>query len=186
MIAVALDPARIAVAVAGHGAPALRRAALLAAGAPRVALFCDRPETLAGPLPNGVELRAVLPDRTALGGIGALWITGLDDGSAATLAASARGQGVLVNVEDRRELCDFHSLAEVRRGDLLLTVSTGGRSPGLAARVRAWLAGAFGPEWAARTAEIDALRRGWRAQGMTMGEVARLTDHTIEAAGWMP
>ena len=52
---------------------------------------------------------------------------------------------MLVNVEDRPALCDFHSVAEVRRGDLLLTVSTGGASPGLAARIRARLAAEFGP-----------------------------------------
>ena len=80
----------------------------------------------------------------------ALWIVGLPDDEAAALAALARSERVLVNVEDRPALCDFHSVAEVRRGDLLLTVSTGGASPGLAARIRARLAADFGPEWAER------------------------------------
>ncbi len=186
MIAVALDPARVAIAVAGRGASALRRASLLAAGAACVPLFCDTPDTLPGPVPPGVMLRMGLPDVDALAGIGALWITGLDAEAAGALAASGRRAGALVNVEDRRELCDFHSVAEIRRGDLLLTVSTGGRSPGLAARVRAWLAGAFGPEWATRTAELDALRASWRAQGRPIDELARLTDQAIDGAGWLP
>lgn len=185
MIAVALDPARVAVAVAGRGPSALRRATLLAAGAPRILLFCDTPAGLPDPLPAAVELRAGLPDALALAAVRVLWIAGLPEAVAAVLAASARRHGVLVNVEDRPDLCDFHSVAEVRRGDLLLTVSTGGRSPGLAARVRAWLAEAFGPEWATHTVEIATLRQGWRAQGWPTEELARATDDAILAAGWL-
>ena len=55
----------------------------------------------------------------------------------AALAGRARAQGILVNVEDEPLLCDFHVPATVRRGDLLLTVSSAGRSPGL---VAAWSA----------------------------------------------
>ena len=90
----------------------------------------------------------------------ALWIVGLPDDEAAELAALARSERVLVNVEDRPALCDFHSVAEVRRGDLLLTVSTGGASPGLAARIRARLAAEFGPEWADRLALLREPARG--------------------------
>ncbi len=183
MIAVALDPARVGVAVAGRGAPALRRARLLAAGAEQVLLFwmgSDAP----GALPANVTIRPE-PAPEALAGIGALWITGIDD-AAAACAAMARSVGVLVNVEDRRELCDFHSVAELRRGDLLLTVSTGGRSPGLAARIRARLAELFGPEWATRTEALGARRLDWRTRGLSLEELARQTDHAITAAGWMP
>ena len=96
----------------------------------------------------GPALRNFLPGRPDLAALRALWIAGLPDDEAAALAALARSERVLVNVEDRPALCDFHSVAEVRRGDLLLTVSTGGASPGLAARIRARLAADFGPEWA--------------------------------------
>ncbi len=64
--------------------------------------------------------------------------------------------------------------------------ATGGHSSGLAACIRACLAGTFGPEWATRTAELDALRRDWRARGLSVRELAQSTDHTIEAAAWMP
>src|SRR5262249_60100697 len=93
------------------------------------------------------------------------WSAGLRDEEAADLAALARRERVLVNVEDRPLLCDFHSVAAVHRGDLLLTVSTGGASPGLAARIRARLAAEFGPEWAERVALLRAQRDGWRRNG---------------------
>ena len=88
-----------------------------------------------------------------------------------------------MNVEDRPALCDFHSVAEVRRGDLLLTVSTGGASPGLAARIRARLAADFGPEWADRLALLRGHRTAWRQR--TGGDVAALTDALLHANGWL-
>ena len=169
MIAVSLDLAALPVAVAGHGEVALRRLqALRAAGADNVVLFADR-----------------LPTRGELAALRALWIAGLPDAEAAELAARARAERVLVNVEDRPALCDFHNVAEVRRGELLLTVSTGGASPGLAARIRARLAEEFGPEWAERTAMIRRLRDSWRQEQRSSGEVAELTDAVLRANGWL-
>ena len=98
------------------------------------------------------KLRRVLPSQPDMAALQVLWIAGLPVDAAAALAALARSERVLVNVEDRPQLCDFHSVAEVRRGDLLLTVSTGGASPGLSARIRARLATEFGPEWGERLA----------------------------------
>jgi precorrin-2 dehydrogenase/sirohydrochlorin ferrochelatase len=87
-----------------------------------------------------------------------------------------------VNAEDRPELCDFHSVAEVRRGDLLLTVSTGGASPGLAARIRARLAAEYGPEWADRLNLLRGRRAAWRQDG---NDVKALTDALLGANGWL-
>jgi precorrin-2 dehydrogenase / sirohydrochlorin ferrochelatase len=169
MIAISLDSAALPVAVAGRGELALRRLeALRTAGADNAVLFADR-----------------LPERAELAGLRALWIVGLSDAEAAELAARARAERVLVNVEDRPALCDFHNVAEVRRGDLLLTVSTGGASPGLAARIRARLGEEFGPEWAERTAFIRRLRDAWRRERRPMVEIAELTDAVLRANGWL-
>lgn len=51
-------------------------------------------------------------------------------------AAEARQAGALVNVVDTPALCDFTLPALVSRGDLLITVSTGGMSPMLSRRIR--------------------------------------------------
>src|SRR6185312_4388978 len=168
------------IAVAGRGVAALRRVrALKAGGAGNLLLFTDEPAD------GGEAVRPLPIRRSDLAGIRALWITGLADGEAAELAALARSERVLVNVEDRPALCDFHSVAEVRRGDLLMTVSTGGASPGLAARIRARLAEEFGSEWAERSAAIRRLRDGWRQERRPPGEIAELTDVVLRANGWL-
>jgi siroheme synthase-like protein len=65
----------------------------------------------------------------------------------AAIAADARAARVLVNVMDDVPNCDFAAPAIVRRGDLVVAIGTGGRAPALASRLRAELAGRFGPEW---------------------------------------
>jgi precorrin-2 dehydrogenase / sirohydrochlorin ferrochelatase len=92
---------------------------------------------------------------------------------------------VLVNVEDVTEGCDFHTPALVRRGDLLLTVSTAGRSPGLAARVRARLEAEYGPEWDERLGELARKRAAWRRRPRALEELAALTDAVINGKGWL-
>ena len=51
-------------------------------------------------------------------------------------AARLRGRGVLVNVADRPELCDFTLPSVLERGPVLVAVSTGGASAGLAKALR--------------------------------------------------
>jgi precorrin-2 dehydrogenase/sirohydrochlorin ferrochelatase len=63
------------------------------------------------------------------------------------IAREARARGVLVNVMDDVANCDFAAPAVVRRGDLAFAISTGGRSPALARRLREELEARFGPEW---------------------------------------
>ena len=101
---------------------------------------------------------AAQADQVALAGLRVLFVAGLERPVAAALAASARNAGVLVNVEDVPELCDFHVPANVRRGELVFTVSTCGRAPGLARRLREWLESAFGPEWSGRLDDVSAAR----------------------------
>ena len=48
----------------------------------------------------------------------------------------ARQRRILCNVVDDPQRCDFYSPAVVRRGDLQIAISTAGRSPALAQRLR--------------------------------------------------
>jgi precorrin-2 dehydrogenase/sirohydrochlorin ferrochelatase len=96
---------------------------------------------------------------------------GLSDEDSEWLAAAARARRIPVNIEDVMHLCDVHVPAIVRRGDLLLTVSTGGGAPAVASAVRAQLEEAFGEEWGPRLAELAALRTRLRAEGASFAEV---------------
>jgi precorrin-2 dehydrogenase / sirohydrochlorin ferrochelatase len=185
MIPVIVDPKQASIALIGRSHAAERRLELLLeGGAERLTVFADEPSPgLAARA--GTRLRRRLPEEEELRAFALLWIVDLPIAEAAPLARAARAAGCLVNVEDVIEFCDFHNPAQVRRGDLLLTVSTGGRSPGLAARIRSELARAFGPEWADRLNFIATRRAVWRRPGRPLDELARLTNATIDANGWL-
>lgn len=71
----------------------------------------------------------------------------------------AQKRGVLCNVVDVPDLCDFFYPAVVRRGDLQIAVSTAGQSPSLAQKIRQQLEKQFGPGYAAWVAELGETRK---------------------------
>jgi precorrin-2 dehydrogenase/sirohydrochlorin ferrochelatase len=71
----------------------------------------------------------------------------------------ARQRGVLCNVVDVPDLCDFYYPAVVRRGDLQIAVSTAGQSPSLAQKIRKQLEKQFGPGYASWIAELGETRK---------------------------
>ncbi len=64
-------------------------------------------------------------------------------------AAEADARGVFANVEDVVEHCSFIAPSVVRRGDLVIAISTSGRAPALAVRLRQRLEQELGPEYGA-------------------------------------
>ncbi|WP_245690451.1 precorrin-2 dehydrogenase/sirohydrochlorin ferrochelatase family protein [Sporolituus thermophilus] len=73
-------------------------------------------------------------------------------------AEEGRAKGALVNVADAPELCDFTVPSQIVRGDLVITVSTGGKSPALARRLRQELEARYGPEYGLYLAMVGRLR----------------------------
>jgi len=71
----------------------------------------------------------------------------------------AQRRGVLCNVVDVPEFCDFYYPAVVRRGDLQIAISTNGQSPSLAQKLRQQLERQFGPGYAPWVAELGATRK---------------------------
>lgn len=59
-----------------------------------------------------------------------------DDEAARAAAAELRARGLLVNVVDRPDLCDFTTPAIVDRAPVTIAIGTGGASAGLAKAVR--------------------------------------------------
>jgi siroheme synthase-like protein len=72
-------------------------------------------------------------------------------------AASKRH--IFCNVVDKPPLCSFIAPAIVRKGQIQIAISTGGRSPALAVRVKEEIARALGDEWGQLLDLITPLRR---------------------------
>jgi precorrin-2 dehydrogenase / sirohydrochlorin ferrochelatase len=71
----------------------------------------------------------------------------------------AQRRGILCNVVDVPEYCDFYYPAVVRRGDLQIAISTNGQSPSLAQKLRQQLERQFGPGYARWVAELGETRK---------------------------
>ncbi len=185
MFPLIVDTNQFTVALIGNGGATLRRLKLLdQAQAKQVIVYSDAPSEELKKL-AGRRLKSYLPKTEDLAGIKVIMIADFDQKKSEELYMLARSSGALVNVEDKRELCDFHVPAIVRRGDLLLTVSTNAASPRLARRIRQLLEAIFPHTWAERVAEIGKARQDWKSQGKSFEEVAKLTDQYLTERNWL-
>lgn len=96
--------------------------------------------------------------------------TGEDPVGNTEVAAEAQRERVLFNALDDVAHCDFAAVAVVRRGELRLAVSTGGKAPALARRVREQLDVRFGEEWGQLVEVLDGVRRACLPRTLTFGE----------------
>lgn len=95
-----------------------------------------------------------------------LCMVATDDGAAnAGVAREGRERGVWVNASDDPPNCDFILPSILRRGDLQIAVSTGGRSPALARKVREELEAHVGEEYAELAVLAGEVRDAERAEG---------------------
>jgi precorrin-2 dehydrogenase / sirohydrochlorin ferrochelatase len=85
-------------------------------------------------------------------------------------AEEARSLGSLVNVVNGQEFSDFTVPAHISRGDLLITVSTNGRSPVLARRLKEEIAGLYGPEYGLYLEIVARLRTGLKNRDGTSAD----------------
>ncbi|MBV8160729.1 MAG: bifunctional precorrin-2 dehydrogenase/sirohydrochlorin ferrochelatase [Acidimicrobiia bacterium] len=83
----------------------------------------------------------------------------------ATVYADADAAGVWVNSADDPDHCSATLPAVLRRGALVVTVSTGGRSPAIASWLKARLADEIGPEYEALLDLVAGQREAVRAGG---------------------
>lgn len=75
------------------------------------------------------------------------------------ITMQAKKSGVLLNSADRPDQCDFQVPAKIRRGDLLIAVSTGGASPALSTQIKHRLYLEFGPEYGVLVDLLANIRR---------------------------
>lgn len=145
------------VVVVGGGRVALRKiAGLVEAGARVRAVSLDFAPEILEYQDITCDRRAYEPD--CLEGACLVFACTSDYNTNALVAADARSRGILCNVADDPGSCDFFLPAVARQGDLAVSVSTGGASPGLAALLRDRLASQLGPEWGILVEELGRAR----------------------------
>jgi siroheme synthase-like protein len=93
-----------------------------------------------------------------------------------TVAREAREKGVLVNVADTPELCDFYLGSVIRKGNLKIAISTNGKSPTIAKRLKEEIGDMIPEEMEAVLENMSAIRRG--LNGDFPEKVRRLNDLT--------
>ncbi|MCL6628100.1 MAG: bifunctional precorrin-2 dehydrogenase/sirohydrochlorin ferrochelatase [Armatimonadetes bacterium] len=74
------------------------------------------------------------------------------------VSSKAQELGVLVNVVDDPELCTFLVPAIVRRGNVVISISTSGKSPILAKQIKEKVESCIGPEYQYLADMLGALR----------------------------
>lgn len=152
--------------VVGGGKVALRKVEGLLACGGRVTVVAPRitPELrVLGEVM--IEERPWRPDD-----LDGMWLViAATDDPAVNRAVYDAGQraGVWVNGADDPANCSFTLPSVVRRGDLQVTVSTGGRSPALATWLRRRLEGEIGPEYAVLLDLLATERDGLKAAGVS-------------------
>jgi precorrin-2 dehydrogenase/sirohydrochlorin ferrochelatase len=151
--------------VVGGGRVALRKVEGLLACGGRVTVVAPRIVDELRSLPVDIEERPWRPDDLA-----GMWLViAATDDPAVNRAVYDAGQraGVWVNGADDPANCSFTLPSVVRRGDLQVTVSTGGRSPALATWLRRRLEGEIGPEYAVLLDLLATERDGLKAAGIS-------------------
>ena len=81
----------------------------------------------------------------------------------ASVFRDAEARGILCNAVDDIENCHFYYGSVVQRGDLQIAISTNGKSPALAQRLRQELEQQFGPEYEVWLEWLGAARELLRA-----------------------
>jgi len=85
-----------------------------------------------------------------------------------SVASEAEETAVLVNVVDDPDNSDFIVPSSICRGDVTIAISTAGRSPALARKIRTRLEEAFGDEYASLALLINEVRTEVKRQGIKL------------------
>lgn len=106
-----------------------------------------------------------------------------DMGEKEAAAIRLRARGILLNVVDRPDLCDFTMPAIVDRDPVIIAVGTGGASAGLAKAVRQRIERILPPELGALAAALDAAKAALRARWPDPRDRRGALDTALAEAG---
>lgn len=108
----------------------------------------------------------------------------LDDAAEARAAAAAlRARGLLVNVVDRPELCDFTTPAIIDRAPVTIAIGTGGASAGLAKAVRQRIEALLPARLGALASALHAARDAMKARWPAAADRRRAIDAALAPGG---
>lgn len=94
----------------------------------------------------------------------------------ASVKEAAAKKGILANIADTPDLCDFYLGSIVNKGDLKIAISTNGKSPTIAKRLKEFLTDAIPPEMDQVLDNMQVLRS--RMNGNFSDKVKQLNDIT--------
>jgi precorrin-2 dehydrogenase/sirohydrochlorin ferrochelatase len=97
------------------------------------------------------------------------------------ISREARERKVLCNIADNPPLCDFILPALIRRGDLTITVSTGGKSPALAKKISRRLEEEFPETYGPYLDLLGRIRRHVLSLGLTQKENQTIFEALINS-----
>jgi len=164
---VVLDLGGRPVLVVGGGAVAERKVEGLRAACASITVVSPRVSArLAKMADDGdIRVRRRAYRRSDLRGVAIVFAATDDRNVNAAVAADSRRRRIWVNAADDPDHCDFILPSVLRRGSLLVSVTTGGRSPALARIVREELERLLGSDYALLTDLAGDVRRELRTRG---------------------
>jgi len=114
---------------------------------------------------------------------GAFLVIGATDDRAVNerIFRDARKRGVLANIVDDPDRCDFILPALCRQGELVITVATGGKSPALAKKLRQDLEERYGPEYEVLLKIMGEIRGGIIDRGQGSEENRRIFEAIVDS-----
>ena len=106
-----------------------------------------------------------------------------DESEARAAAAELRAHGLLVNVVDRPDLCDFTTPAIVDRAPVTIAIGTGGASAGLAKAVRQRIEALLPARLGALASALHAARAAMKARWPAAADRRRAIDTALASGG---
>ncbi|MBF0217392.1 MAG: bifunctional precorrin-2 dehydrogenase/sirohydrochlorin ferrochelatase [Candidatus Omnitrophica bacterium] len=99
------------------------------------------------------------------------------------ISSYCREKGILVNVVDKPDECAFILPSIIRRGDLTISISTGGISPALSRKIRLDLEKVIGMEYGAVAGAMKKIRPMAKKKMKSMKERKKFMEDILNYAG---
>ena len=104
-----------------------------------------------------------------------------DEGLNHRISEKAQERGLLINAVDQPPDCNFIVPSIVKRGDLILAISTSGKSPALAKKLRKKMEGSFGNEYETILNLMGCLRTEVLKMGLSHNENGRIFKEIVDS-----